>query len=303
MKLGIFYGPSGDLHGVDGLVNDAQRAAADGFPSYWIPQMPMGIDALTALAIAGREVPDIELGTAVVPTYPRHPLIMAQQACTVTSIVGERLALGIGLSHKPVIERQYGMSFERPVRHMREYLDVLNQAFDQQAVSYTGETITASNPRMLRDAPRPGLYVAALGEQMLKVTGRHADGTITWMTGAMTLAEHTRPTIDDAAEAADKPRPRVIAGLPICVTNDVEGARAHAAKAFSIYGKLPSYRAMLDREGLAGPEDFCLIGDEDSVASGLQSVFDAGADDILCSEFALNDDDKARTRACLASLL
>lgn len=303
MKLGVFYGPSGDLHGIDGLIEDLRRVADAGFPSYWIPQMPMGIDALTALAVAGAAVPDIELGTAVVPTYPRHPLVLAQQASTVSAVIGDRLALGIGLSHKVVIEKQYGLNFDKPVRHLREYLEVLNPALDQEAVKFKGETLSAGNPPLLPGTPRPSLLVAALGPQMLKLTGRMADGTITWMTGTMTLAEHTRPTIDASAEAAGRPRPRVVAGVPIACTDDIEGTRAYAAKAFSIYGRLPSYRAMLDREGLAGPEDFCIIGNEDHVAERLHSIVGAGADDVICSEFALNSDDKARTRACLTSLL
>lgn len=303
MKLGVFYGPSGDLHGVEGLTTDLQQAAAAGFPSYWIPQMPMGIDALTALSVAGAAVPEIELGTAVVPTYPRHPLVLAQQASTVSSVIGDRLALGIGLSHKVVIEKQYGMDFDKPVRHMREYLEVLKPALDQEAVKYQGDTISAGNPPMLPGTARPSILVAALGPQMLKVTGRLADGTITWMTGTTTLAEHTRPTIDEAAEAAGQARPRVVAGVPVACTDDVEGTRERAAKAFSIYGRLPSYRAMLDREGLAGPEDFCIIGNEDQVATELQAIFDAGADDVICSEFSTTPEDNARTRACLTSLL
>ncbi len=115
MKLGVFYGPSGDLHGMKGLIDDLRRVADAGFPSYWMPQMPMGVDALTALAVAGAAVPDIELGTAVVPTYPRHPLVLAQQASTVSAVIGDRLALGIRPSHKGGIQKQYGFNFDKPV--------------------------------------------------------------------------------------------------------------------------------------------------------------------------------------------
>lgn len=306
MKIGVFHGASGEANGVEALIADMEGARAAGFPSYWIPQLPMGLDALSALAVAGRQVPDIEIGTAVVPTYPRHPLVLAQQAATVASIVGDRLALGIGLSHKPVIEKQYGMSFDKPVRHLREYLEVLNPALNHESVQYSGETISASSPPILPGAARPGVYVAALGPQMLKVTGRMADGTITWMTGTTTLAEHTRPTIDDAADAAGRPRPRVIAGFPICCTDEVDEARAFAARAFSIYGKLPSYRAMLDREGLAGPEDFCLIGNEDELAARIGVIASSGVDDMIASEFSSRRDDGgegiARTREFLSSL-
>ena len=202
MRLGIFSGPAGKLFNVEEATEDARGAQAAGFPSYWLPQMPMGVDALTALSHIGASVPDIELGTAVIPTYPRHPIVMAQQALSVTSIIGDRLALGIGLSHKPVIEKQYGYEFDKPIRHLREYLEVLSPQLREEPVRLEGETLTARNPAMGLGAPVPQVLVAALGPQMLRLTGRLADGTITWMTGNKTLAELTVPEICDAAEEA-----------------------------------------------------------------------------------------------------
>ena len=303
MRIGIFYGPSGKLHGVSELVDDVRSAHEAGFPSYWIPHMPWGVDAITALGFAGAAVPDIELGTAVVPTYPRHPITMAQQAVTVTSVIGERLALGIGLSHKPVIEGQYGYAFDKPVRHMREYLEVLMPQLRNEKVSFRGETVTGRNPRMLDGAPVPKVYIAALGPQMLRLAGRLTDGTIPWMTGNKTLADHTVPTIREAAEEAGRAQPRVAVGLPVLCTDDVDKGRELAGKLFAMYGTLPSYRAMLDREGLAEPSDIAVIGDEASVRDQLSAVFDAGADDVLAAEFGSTPEDGERTRACLTSLL
>ena len=302
MRLGIFFGAAGRVLGGDELVDDVRAAAAAGFPSYWVPHLPWGPDALTSLAIAGREVPEIELGTAVVPTWPRHPLALAQQALTVTAIVGDRLSLGIGLAHAPVVEGMWGYRFERPVRHTREYLEILGPALRNEKVSVRGELFTGRSPAIAAGAPAPRVYVAALGAQMLRLTGELADGTILWMTGPATIAEHTVPTLREAAERAGRSAPRVIAGLPVLCTDEVDGGRALAAQQFATYGTLPSYRAMLDREGLNGPEDMAVVGDESAVAARLEAFAAAGVDDVICSEFGSSPEDFARTRACLAAL-
>ena len=303
MQIGIFRGPAGKLFNVEELVTDAKLAHADGFHSYWVPQMPMGVDALLALSHVGMAVPEIELGTAVIPTYVQHPISMAQRAVTVTSIIGNRLALGIGLSHKPVIEKQYGYSFERPVRHLQEFLEILNPQLRNEAVRFDGELMSGKNSTMLDGAPAPHVLVAALGPQMLRLTGKMADGTITWMTGNKTLADLTVPTIREAADEAGRQKPRVVVGLPVLCTDNVDAGRERAAKVFQIYGKLPSYRAMLDRESLSGPEDICIIGNEAEIRDQLQATFDSGADDVIAVEFGSNREDETRTREALASLL
>jgi F420-dependent oxidoreductase-like protein len=304
MRIGIFYGASGRIHTVASLVEDVGAARDAGFPSYWIPQLPRGLDALSGLGHAGALVEGIELGTAVVPTYPRHPIVLAQQALTVASMVGDRLALGIGLSHRPVIEGQFGYSFDRPVRHLREYLEVLLPQLENKKVSFKGETLLGRSPKLMdHELPVPKVYVAALGPQMLRLAGRMTDGTIPWMTGNRTLAELTVPTINAAAEEAGRPRPRVAVGLPVLCIDDVAAGRRLAAQVFAVYGGLPSYRAMLDREGLGDPNEIAVVGDEASVREQLEAVFAAGATDVLAAEFGSSPEDLARTRACLASLL
>jgi 5,10-methylenetetrahydromethanopterin reductase len=302
MRLGIFYGAAGRLLDGDALAADVQAAHDAGFPSYWLPHLPRGGDALTSLVIAGRAVPDIELGTAVVPTWPRHPLALAQQALTTNLAVGGRLSLGIGLAHKPVVEGMWGTPFERPVRHLKEYLAVLGPALRNEKVSFAGELLTGRSQPIFPEAPAPKLYVAALGEQMLRLTGAEADGTILWMTGPKTISGHTLPVIREAAERAGRPRPRVLVGVPVLCTDDVSAGKALAAEQFQVYGQLPSYRAMLDREGYDGPADMAVVGDEATVRARLEELADAGADDLLCSEFGDGDEALARTRACLAGL-
>ena len=222
MRMGIFAGSINDGT-IDQVVADARRAEEDGFASFWVPQI-FGHDALTALAIVGREVPRIELGTSVVPTFPRHPMVLAQQALTVNAASGGRLCLGIGLSHKIVIENMMGLSYDKPVRHLREYLDVLSPLSRGEAVSVDGEMYrTHGRAQLPGSSPFP-ILVAALGEQMLNLTARLADGTITWCTGPATLASHIVPTITTAAEQAGRPAPRIVAALPVCVTSDAGGA-------------------------------------------------------------------------------
>ena len=214
------------------------------------------------LAIVGREVPRIELATGVVPTYGRHPLTMAQQALTVQGASGGRFTLGIGLSHQIVIENMFGLSFDKPLRHMREYLAVLMPLLTDGKADVDGETISTHVAVDVADRTPCPVLVAALGPKMLELAGTVTDGTVTWMTGpGDARRSHTVPTITAAAEPRGPARHRGSSpACPICVTADVDAARERAAKDFQMYGFLPSYRAMLDREGAAGPADVAIVG-------------------------------------------
>jgi F420-dependent oxidoreductase-like protein len=283
------------------VVDQVQRMADAGFASAASSQI-FGYDALTLLAVVGQRVPGIDLSTAVVPTYPRHPIALAGQALTVQAATGGRLVLGIGLSHKIVIETVFGQSFDQPVRHMREYLSILLPALRGEAVSFQGETLSATTWAPLDvEAPAPPVVVAALGPRMLELAGSVADGTATWMTGPATIRDHVVPSITAAAEAAGRPAPRVVVALPVCVTDDVDRARASAADEFSVYGTLPSYRAMLDREGAEGPGDVALVGDEAAVTEQIAALDVAGATEFVASIYG-DRDERARTFELLAGL-
>jgi len=301
MRIGIFGGIASATGTVDDVVHAAHTAAAEGFSSFWLPQI-FGADAITVAGVIGREVPALEVGTAVVPTYPRHPLMLAQQALTANALSGGHFTLGIGLSHQMVIEQVMGLSFEKPVRHMREYLSVLGPLVHEGKVAYEGETMRTQAGITLRGATPCPILVAALGPKMLALAGELADGTITWMTGADTLSGHTIPTISASAERHDRPAPRVVAGIPVCVTDDAAGARERAANAFAIYGMLPSYRAMLDREGLEGPADLALVGGEGEVLAGIERYAATGLTDFLAVEFG-TDPELHATRELLRGLL
>lgn len=300
MQIGIFGGATANGP-IDRIVDDVRDANEDGFHSYWLPQI-FGMDALTALAVVGREVDRIELGTGVVPTYPRHPVMLAQQALTTQAVCGGRLALGIGLSHQLVIEGMFGLSFDKPVRHMREYLAILLPLVREGAVSFTGETLSGNVGVDVQGTTPVPVLLAALGPKMLELAGREADGTVTWMTGPATLESHIVPAISAAAAAAGRPAPRVSVGLPVCVTDDTDAARERAARTFEIYGTLPSYRAMLDREGAEGPADVAVVGDEKSVQGQLERLTEVGGTDFVANVFG-SSAERERTRAFLRSLL
>lgn len=300
MQIGLFA----FQETISGLRDLARTAHEQGFTSMWIPQI-FGQDTLTAIAVVGQDVPEITFGTAVVPTYPRHPQMLAQQALTVNNAVDGRLVLGIGPSHKPVIEGMWGMSFDKPIRHLREYLEILMPLLHDKKVRFRGETLTALADISVQ-GPAPKVMMAALGPQLLKVTGRMADGTILWMTGPRTIAEHSAPTIREAAAEAGRPEPEIVAGFPVCVTDGSQAAdtaaREHAAKEFAIYGELPSYRAMLDREGYDGPADIALIGSAGEVEERISALADSGVTTFCANEFG-NRDQRTASRELLISML
>jgi len=300
MRIGMFGGDTANRT-IDDVIASARKAEAAGFASFWLPQI-FGMDAISVLAIVGREVPRLDLGTAVVPTYPRHPMMLAQQALTTQAAAGGRFILGIGLSHQIVIEGMFGMSFEKPARHMREYLSILVPLVHGEDSQFSGETLSAHGSVNVAGAPPCPILLAALAPRMLQLAGAVADGTITWMTGPATLADHTIPAITKAARDAGRPEPRVCASLPVCVTDGADAARARAAEEFSVYGMLPSYRAMLDREGAAGPADVAIVGDAATVRAAVSQLDEIGVTDFAPALFGSRDEQKG-TRDLLASML
>ncbi len=295
MRIGVMFDTEQPF---DEMVGQVASLRDEGIESAWSSQI-FGYDALTALAAIGREVDGIRLGTAVVPTYPRHPVMLAAQALTVQAATGGRLTLGVGLSHQMVIENVFGQSFERPARHMREYLSILMPALAGEQVSYVGETLRASTFGPLQiTAAAPDVLVAALGPTMLGIAARMAAGTITWMCGPATIESHVVPTIRQAASDAGRPEPQVVVGLPVCVTSDTKGAQERAATVFSLYGHLPSYRAMLDREGASGPADVAVVGSEFEVRATLHRLAAAGTTEFCGAPFG----SETEIRASIAAL-
>jgi 5,10-methylenetetrahydromethanopterin reductase len=280
MRIGLFAGATAATGtSLKDIVEFSKTAEEKGFDTVWLANV-FGLDAVNTLAICGWETQRIEFGTAVTPTYPRHPTALAQQAVTTSVACGGRFTLGIGLSHKMVIEDMLGFSYAKPASHMNEYLQVIAPLLKGEAVDFQGKEYNCKLALDVPDAKPVPLLVAALGPRMLEIAGTYADGTTTWVTGPKTLESHVIPVISKAADAAGKSAPRIVAGLPVAVTNDPESAKAQVAKSLKVYGMLPSYRAMLDREGAAGPEDVALIGDEATVRAGIARLRDIGVTDF-----------------------
>jgi F420-dependent oxidoreductase-like protein len=303
MRISINLASAVGASSIDSTVEALAKLRDEGFRRVWMAQMPFDGDLLTVLAAAMREVDTIEVGSAVLPIQNQHPILLAQRALTLNKIASGRFLLGLGMTHQAVTEGMWGIPYDKSLRRMREYLDALQPLLAGQPVNAVGETVTARGALQITDAPTPDVYLAALGPQMLKVAGRRTAGTLTWMCGPKTLGEHIGPTIRAAAAEAGRPEDAVavVAGLPICVTDDVDGARAQAAEQFALYGTLPAYRAMLDREGYANPEDAAIIGDEKTVSERLDELGALGVDEFSAVVFDASPEVRERTRALLLS--
>jgi 5,10-methylenetetrahydromethanopterin reductase len=300
MRISLITGLNNESP-VESCVSDLAQARDEGFGRLWFTQMPFDADLLTVLAVALREVPDIEVASGVLPIQNQHPSLLAQRALTLNIIGDGRFTLGIGVTHRAVTEGMWGISWDKSVKRLSEYLDGLLPLLAKEQANAEGELVTTRGALQISCAPTPQVYVAALGPQMLRVAGKRTAGTLTWMTGPKTLREHVGPTLRGAAADAGRPdgSVAVAAALPVSVTDDVDGARSLAAQQFAMYGHLPSYRAMLDREGFAGPEDAALIGDENTVSQHLDVIREAGVDEFVAIPFDPSPEGAQRTRACL----
>jgi F420-dependent oxidoreductase-like protein len=288
---------------LDQMVDHAVEAEAAGFSSYWLAQLAVP-DALTVIAMMGARTSTIELGTAVIPTWPRHPLMLAGQALTVQEAIGNRLVLGIGLAHKPTIESTFKIPFATPAKHMEEYLSVLLPAMTDRKVSFEGD-IWSAEVEAVTGVPggeAPTVMLAAMGPRMLRLAGERTAGSILWLSGPKTIDTKIRPALEEAASAAGRPAPRIVASVPVCVTKNADAVRGLIAAGLDGYNDLPSYRGVMDAEGAAGPADVSLIGTEDEVRAGLAAFASAGATDFAAVEIGLDPDEATATRALLVDV-
>ena len=303
MRIGL----SGRTSGTDRIVEQATAVEADGFDALWFAGGGGG-DALAAAATAGRATSRIGVGTAVLATYLCHPYLLAARAVAAADAVGGigRLSLGIGPSHGPAVEGMFGLSYGRPGQHTQEYLAVLLAQLRGEAISLAGEELRVALPAAVPAADPLPVLLGALGPRLLRIAGEHADGTILWMANAEAIRSHVAPRITAAAAAAGRGAPRVVAGLPVAVHDDVEEARAVAAKQFAIYRSLPNYQRILAHGGVSAPAEAVVVGDEDAVRAQLEELVDAGATEIWADVFAVGEDragSRARTTALLRDLV
>ncbi len=300
MRMGLMVGEgSGAAPEIKGLMERGQMVERLGLDTAWIANI--GLDAMTASAVLGAATKNIEIGTAVVPTFTRHPQAMAQQAASTQLACDGRFTLGVGLAHKFAVEDMWGMSYDKPALQMRTYLDILEPALQGQPVKCQNENYNVNlNP--MPEGTQTSVLVAALGPLMLKLAGKMAGGTITWATGNKTLEDHIIPTITSAAADAGRPSPRIVAGFPVILTTNRNEARTLAAELFAIYAQIPSYRAMLDREGASGVEDLALIGDEHELREAITRLESIGVTDLCAFPFETTPGEIEATAEFLAQL-
>lgn len=307
MHIGLITGATPGTVELNATLEQVGKAEADGFDNIWFPQISTsGYDALTIIALAGVQTNRIELGTAVIPTFPIHPLVLAKQALTAQVASGGRLTLGLGLSHRPGIEDTMGLSYYSPARQMREYLTVVRSLIDEGRSDFKGREFNVRAALTVpKSSPCP-IIIAALAPRMLKLAGEMADGTVTWMAGVRTIASHIAPRIQAAAQAAGRPQPRVVVGLPVAVTDDPSGARESAAGTYERYGQLTNYRRMLDIEGVEGPSEVAVVGNESQVEEQLRAFASAGTTDFVASILPVgenHEESASRTWQLLQSLV
>jgi F420-dependent oxidoreductase-like protein len=304
MKIGIYGGNVRRGQPLTSVVDEVVDLEARGFASYWMPQVGT-FDALTLIALAGQKTSRIEMGTAVIPTYPRHPSALAQQAATTNALAGGRLVLGVGPSHAPGIET-LGLKYDRPALHIREYVTVLKSLLDGGRVDFQGQIYRIRTGFGVPEGQSCPVVVSALAPLMLKAAGEVADGTVTWMVGLKTLETHTAPRIRKAAAGAGRAEPRIIVGLPVCVHDNRDEAIARANQIFQGYTHTPNYRRQLDNEGLGEAGEIAVTGDEQAVTDQLNAYVAAGATEIMASVFPAGDSGRAsfeRTYSLLESLV
>jgi F420-dependent oxidoreductase-like protein len=292
---------------VDKVVEQARQAETDGFTSLWYASLVTG-DPLVAMAIAGRETSTIELGTAVLQTYPCHPMLQANRAASVVDAMGRAgFTLGIGPSHQPLVEDVLGLSYDHPGRSTEEYVRILCGVLRGETVDLDGADWSAHTAgRAVAPAHPVPVLVSALGPRLLRLAGEVADGTVLWMAPPRAIGEHVTPKVRAAAEAAGRPAPRIVAGLPVAVHDDIDEAREAAAASSGMYASMENYRRILDLGGVESAAAAAIVGDERAVAAQLQGLLDAGATDIWAAVFAVGDDRRGsvqRTKELLRSLV
>ena len=299
MRIGVFVGASvADMMTLEGLLARIKQAEDDGFDSFWIPHISArGYDALTVLAMAGMQTSRIELGVGVVPTYPRHPAALAQQALTTATATNGRFLLGIGPSHRPGMEEGFGIPYDRPALHTREYLSVMRPLLEEGAVRFNGEFFNCNLELASLERPACPILVSALAPQMLNLAGQLADGTVTWMAGPRTIESHITPRISRAAENSGREAPRVTVGLPTAATDDENSGRRTAAESYARYGELVNYRRVLDIEGVESPAEVAVIGNESSIQRQLEAFAEGGATDFVGNIFDVPGEPESSQRA------
>jgi len=313
MRIGLMIGPERGRYRtkVERLLADARWAEEAGLATVWIPQIPDEFDALTAATVVGTGTSRLEIGTAVVPVQPRHPIALAQQVLSVQAVCEGRLAIGLGVSHHWIIDEMLGLPYEHPVATMRAYLDVLDRALAGPGpVDVENGRFSVHNPLDITDVTPTPVLLAALGPRMLQLCGERTDGTILWMADERAIGTYVVPTLTSAAEAAGRPAPRVVAGIPVCLCGDdeIDAAVARTNRLLSEAEVSPNYQRLLEQGDARSVGDILVAGSEASIEKRLIALAEAGVTDLSVRVVPIGEGrdeliaSSTRTRELLASL-
>lgn len=272
----------------------AQRAEDAGLHGMFLGSA-FGFDPMMALGYAGTKTSTLLLGTAVVPTWPRHPVVMAQSAATANQMCGGRFRLGIGPSHKPVM-KMYGVDFDRPISHLSEYIEIVKALLSTGTVQHKGDRFKVMGFLDIKDGGNPPVLLSALKEQMCQLAGRVADGVLPWLAPPAYVKEFITPNVATGAAAAGRDAPPIIAEIPAVLETDFDRVREVVNADLGIYPQMPFYADIFVRMGAApsleeaskGWTDDMINavvpwGDRDTIAAHAQDYFDAGADEVAIS--------------------
>lgn len=298
-RVGISIGGPDALALLDAIV----EAEAAGVTQLWMTQNPVSFDSLTLFAAALGRTKHIRLGTSIVPTYPRHPLALAQQAATVAALSPGRLRLGIGPSHRPTIEATYGLKMEAPLAHLREYVEVLRAVLWEGSVEHAGRFFTARS--VANRAARIPLLISTLGAGAYQLAGEIADGAISWNSPPSFLRDVALPALRASAASSNRPTPALVAHIWVALSDDRAAVIAATKQVLAGYAKLPFYANMFAASGYpveagivsdALAEQLVVQGNEDAVAQQLNALLDSGLDELLLTLVPIGDAAAMRTR-------
>jgi F420-dependent oxidoreductase-like protein len=305
VRIGLMVGSDKERSRPDrlaGLVEDGARAESLNFSSFWMPQVPGYLDAMTAITLLGQVTNRIELATAVLPIQTRHPMIMAQQALTTQVACGGRFTLGIGPSHHWIVNGQLGLPYDRPAHLLRDYLDVLEVSLvGAGPVDIENQSYRVHGTVDVTDAYKTPVLLAALGPTMLRIAGERTGGTVLWMADERAIRDHVVPRITAAANAAGRPAPRIVAGVPValCSNGDADKARAYAGEVLGHADFSPNYVRLLEHGDAEDVGDTMAAGDEAAILARLHRYQEAGVTDLAARIVPLGDDAKTRTQSLL----
>ncbi len=313
MRLGLMVGPERARYPtkVERMLRDATWAEDHGLSTVWIPQVPDDFDAMTAAALVAQATSRIEIGTAVVPLQPRHPIALVHQALSTQLVARGRFTLGLGPSHHWIIGDMLGLPYDRPVALTADYLDVLDGAMaGPGSIDVENVSFRIHSPMYVTDEPRMQVMLAALGPMMLRLAGTRTDGTILWLADEKAIETHIVPRITAAAVEAGRRAPRIVAGVPVCLCrpDEIDVARARATRVLSEATVSPNYQRLLDQGNATGVADILAAGDEDMVRARLAGFASAGVTDVSVRVLPIGNDrdelleSSRRTREFLGAL-